>query len=276
MSISPTLDFSDILDRRSSGKTPLDSAKQVELRILRIFDRICRHHNLTYFLAYGTMLGAVRHGGFIPWDDDIDIGMPMEDYKRFIEIGVGDLPSDLIFIPPSHSKSRVRFAKIFDRKSFYLDNGARYQDMTAPMGIFIDIFPYQGYRTYYLQTTMTRLVRHADRYILRIGELTFISLWRKWFWAFVRLFICRVYDIIFATSKGSWCTIPKAYGGGFDIYKTSTLYPTSVILFEGYLFPAPADPESYLQVTFGDWQKLPPESERYTHASLIIPDVTNP
>ena len=58
----------------------------VELDILRDIDKVCREHGIRYFLDSGTLLGAVRHGGFIPWDDDVDLGMPRHDYERFLEI----------------------------------------------------------------------------------------------------------------------------------------------------------------------------------------------
>ena len=68
-------------------KETLDKLHQVEMEILDDFVKVCEKHKLRYFLTGGTMLGAVRHSGFIPWDDDVDIGMPREDYDKFIEIG---------------------------------------------------------------------------------------------------------------------------------------------------------------------------------------------
>ena len=67
-------------------KLSSDEIKRIELSIMKELDRICREHGLTYSLAYGTALGAVRHGGFIPWDDDIDIVMPRPDYDRLLSL----------------------------------------------------------------------------------------------------------------------------------------------------------------------------------------------
>ena len=70
----------------------LERLQKEELKILEVIDSICRKHGLTYFIDAGTTLGAVRHGGFIPWDDDADVGMPYEDYKKFCEIAPHELP----------------------------------------------------------------------------------------------------------------------------------------------------------------------------------------
>ena len=75
--------FLHIPDERLSGGTVLRQAQLVMLRILRVFDAICKKHSLTYWLDAGTLLGAARHGGFIPWDDDIDVMMPLADYEHF-------------------------------------------------------------------------------------------------------------------------------------------------------------------------------------------------
>ena len=75
----------------------LSEMKDIELDLLKIFIRICEEHNLQYFLLGGSCLGAVRHGGFIPWDDDIDVGMPREDYELFREIALKELPKYVFF-----------------------------------------------------------------------------------------------------------------------------------------------------------------------------------
>ena len=89
-------DFDQLFpDNRKSGETILRQAQLVMTRMFKIIDYICREHHLRYWMCSGTLLGAVRHQGFIPWDDDLDICMIREDYDRFIQIAQQELPSDL-------------------------------------------------------------------------------------------------------------------------------------------------------------------------------------
>ena len=90
-------DFLHIPDERLKGDTVLRQAQLVMLRILRVFDAICTKHSLTYWLDAGTLLGAARHGGFIPWDDDIDVMMPLSDYEKFCTLAEKELPFDMFF-----------------------------------------------------------------------------------------------------------------------------------------------------------------------------------
>ena len=87
-------------------KETLDKLHQVEMEILDDFVKVCEKHKLRYFLTGGTMLGAVRHSGFIPWDDDVDIGMPREDYDKFIEIGEKALGDKYQLECFEHNKNR--------------------------------------------------------------------------------------------------------------------------------------------------------------------------
>ncbi|GAB6122103.1 LicD family protein [Dysgonomonas termitidis] len=91
------LKYPQFPDEREAGGTPLKQLNIVLFRLLRIFNFICEKYNIDYWLDYGTLLGAIRHQGFIPWDYDIDIGMLREDYNLFIEKGVKDLPFDIFF-----------------------------------------------------------------------------------------------------------------------------------------------------------------------------------
>ena len=108
--------------------------------ILKEIDKICIKHNICYFVGGGTALGLRRHGGFIPWDDDIDINMPRDDYNRFLKIAISELP-DFLFLqnhntdanfPRLYSKVRLKGTKFVEYQ---------YRNLKMEQGIFIDIFP---------------------------------------------------------------------------------------------------------------------------------------
>ncbi|MGN0308587.1 MAG: phosphorylcholine transferase LicD [Lachnospiraceae bacterium] len=127
----------------------------VELEILSLFDEICRRHNLSYFVGYGTLLGAVRHQGFIPWDDDLDIIMFRPDYEKLKLIIHDELP-EFYFFQDVYTDSIVSaFSKIRDERTTaielkYCENAAAHQ------GIFVDIFPLDG--CYPPETTNIELI----------------------------------------------------------------------------------------------------------------------
>ena len=108
----------------------LEQYKQQQLRrcqlkqlgMLQEIDRICRKHNIGYWLDGGTLLGAVRHGGFIPWDDDIDIAMREEDLQRFVEVAPQELP-DTLFLQSRETEPGYPspVAKVRDKNSFYVE-----------------------------------------------------------------------------------------------------------------------------------------------------------
>lgn len=99
------------------------------LRILCEIDRICKKHNIKYFLAYGTLLGAIRHGGFIPWDDDIDIGMKVEEYNKFLKVCESELNPEFL-LKRSDSKEALLYFISFSKVTM------------KELPIFVDIFPF--------------------------------------------------------------------------------------------------------------------------------------
>jgi lipopolysaccharide cholinephosphotransferase len=118
-------DFDELIpDLRPQGDNPLRSCQLVMLRLLKVLDAVCAQEGLSYWLDGGTLLGAVRHGGFIPWDDDVDVKMPLEDYRRLVEIGPRVFPYDVFFqtreTDPAHA---VPWVKLRDRFSFMDDPG---------------------------------------------------------------------------------------------------------------------------------------------------------
>ena len=114
---------------------PLEELKSRQLEILTRIDKFCTEHNIQYSLAFGTLLGAIRHKGYIPWDDDIDIMMLRSDYNRFISLFYDEQLRVLSI--ENESRYILPFAKVVDNNSILIEQST----MELPLGIYVDIFP---------------------------------------------------------------------------------------------------------------------------------------
>jgi len=120
----------------------LRKVQLIMLEMLVEFDLICKKNNLQYWLDSGTLLGAVRHQGFIPWDDDIDLSMPLEDYNRFTEIAQSEL-SDNIFFQTKETDKNFKFdyIKLRSNKASIVEFHEKNREINYHQGVFVDIFP---------------------------------------------------------------------------------------------------------------------------------------
>lgn len=243
--------------------------RKVQLRLLDILveiDKICRKHDIKYWIDFGSLLGAVRHGGFIPWDDDIDISMPTEDYKRFKEIAPKELPEHLFLqtkeTDPSYS---LLIDKVRDKNSFFV---TKHEDFTADYnkGLYIDIFEVVQYPNinpkvqkrvllWYQKVCHFYSVKQKVTLKNHLAALTFPG---------VRFFLSLVWAVFNIKPKTK-----LGYEKHFSVYGNSyakdMVYPLKDIVFEGKTFLGPADPDRYLTSIYGDYMKLPPEDKRRTH-----------
>ena len=175
--------------------TSLRKAQLREVEILVEIDKICRKHNIKYWIDFGTLLGAVRHKGFIPWDDDLDICMLSEDYKKFLTIAPQELP-EWLFIQnndtdPSYRRS---ICKIRDLNSFFVE---QYDDFSAPYkkGIFIDIFEIIEY-----PKVSKKLLRHLSKWSKKTDQffnvrqyINFKNILAGMTFPFIKMFIKNIY-----------------------------------------------------------------------------------
>lgn len=266
------------VDRRLEGETPLRQAQLAELYILDVFVEICEKHKLTYFLESGTLLGAARHGGFIPWDDDIDIGMPIKDYRRFLKIAPKELPENLLLTPGKEYSALHPFAKIYDRSSFFCETDT---DVRNPCGIYIDIFPYTkqplmpksiGWGFMRASSSAWELNREHRFRLHRSAVSVFYSGLMAAFWALAFHLFVFLQSIIGLFSACRWryrLGIWTAYyHGGFS---NVDIFPTTTIEFEGRKYAAPRNIEGYLTAVYGDWRTQPPSERRHWHATIISP-----
>ena len=272
-------DFSHIRDRRSEGKTPLEQARLVELYILDVFDEICKKNGLRYWINYGTLLGACRHGGFIPWDDDIDVSMPLSDYRRFLKIAPKVLPNtirlqDIAKMP----NARFMFAKLRDTRSFYYEDTT---DARLPSGIFIDIFP--AVRAPRLPPRLLNFIcwvqyttcRHAGDALGRLRRFAVCKMLDCVEALFYRtLMYCSIFLYDVATMmlpSGNWR--PNMISPSTVVLSGVDIFPLTRISFEGREYSAPNNVNAVLDKMYGNWRQLPPPEKRQWHAKIIVADV---
>ena len=255
-----------------------------ELEALKFFDKFCREHGLTYYLCGGCLIGAVRHKGFIPWDDDTDVLMPRPDYEKFLEIYRKENPSDrfvLVDDNDPNSFSGNIFAVLMDTDHTMIKEYQ--QDMDIPHGIPLDIFPIDGLAygklaryTQYFWTMVYSLFRSQTVPVNQGGLLNFGSKLllgifrgkklRYKIWRFAQKRMSR-YNFEESENVAELCA-------GFyfmkKIYPRELIYNgTTEVEFEGKKFLAMKGYDEYLKIPFGNYMELPPEDERVPHHDIV-------
>lgn len=253
--------------------TVLRNAQLRMLDILAEVDRICRKYDIRYWIDYGTLLGAVRHKGFIPWDDDLDITMMTEDLKKFIKIAPSELPDNL-FLQTKATDPSYKFAlcKVRDKKSLFI---TQHEDFTRNYnkGLYIDIFEAEKYP--HLNSSVLKLLMKWEE------KTTFFFNVKHYFtvknivaalcFPVIHFLIELLWKILLLKSKRDIGYIPKLnyYGVSF---KKDTVFPLSEIDFEGKLFMAPHDVDTYLRTIYNNYTELPPVEKRRDHSKYIFID----
>lgn len=267
-------------DNRAMGDTNLRQAQLVMLRMLRIVDHICRQHSIKYWLESGTLLGAMRHGGFIPWDDDADIAMLREDFERFRAVALRELPDDLFFqTAETDAQYRDVLPRIRDRKSIFVERDKGY--VPHYRGIYLDIFPYDSYPNRIVMEVLT--LRHRLRQFRRKFPKGSVSraLYMGGLFTVGLPLILALYAAEWAAKRFRDIFFNKPgqefFSFGVEFYykvprMRKDIFPLREVSFEGYKFFAPNRPDTYLLKKYGNLS-VPPEDQRKTHAREIIVNV---
>ncbi len=253
-----------------------------QLIIAREIKRICDKHNIKYFIIAGTLLGAVRHGGFIPWDDDMDVGMLREDYEKFLKVAKTELGEEFFLQTPETDKNYgLPFAKILLNGTVLVEATA---GSNAKKGIFVDVFPFDvapeneadrenhNKKTYlYKRLLLAKLnynvcakndyVKRAIYFVLKIMSAFYShdKLVKKLESEITRYNNSKTEDIV---------NIGGAYGYKKETIKADWVRDTVEIPFEDMTISAPVDYIKYLETFYGDYMTPPPEDKRYNRHSV--------
>lgn len=230
------------------------------LEILRYVDEICRKHNLIYWLDSGTLLGAVRHGGFIPWDNDVDIVMPRKELKKLAKILKRPEYKDSQF----QLQSRETDSGFFDYWCVMRDTKSEYVMETRThnrrkyRGLQVDIFPVENGISRKLYKLANQIkCRTIDRMTFRPFPNVAIAIPDS----FLRYILFPMFRRFH--SKSTKNKYLFGFGIPFDnVIDIDTVYPLTEIEFEGYKFKAPGNATGYLKDMYGDWESLPEKRNR--------------
>ena len=260
----------------------LQQLQQLQLQIGKEIKRICDKNGLRYFLADGSLLGAVRHQGFIPWDDDLDFSMPLDDCLRFIECARRELPDRFVLqnwnVDPNFG---CPFLKIRMKDTFVQERAVPVsQDFS---GVWVDIFPLLPFPEQKATKAHMILLRLWERaYQLKCGyDLNSITdgavsrmlnrVLKLLGMPFTREWMRRCYEKLLTPVDSSPVTLECTSFFSAKLLFPSALFAETVQLpFEDTAFPAPAGHIEYLERMYGDYMQLPPEEDRQKGHSLMI------
>lgn len=273
------------MDKTERKELDLEQIKKVEFELLKKFRDVCKENGFNYSLMGGTLLGAVRHGGFIPWDDDIDLIMPRPDYEKFVKYcKTHDTDFKLMSVQTNDGYAYL-FVKVMDTDTELVETvGNRNK---VELGVFIDIFIYDG---------MGNTVEEAKKNFRKssfLRELLVAYNWTRFFrsktkaWyyepiRFAFFLLSRVvshkklikaiekkykdFDFYSCEYVGNLCSDKRE----LSIIKRSEIDTYTILKFEGEEFSVFSGYETYLKNMFGDYMQLPPEDKRVTHHTFSV------
>ena len=262
----------------------MEENRRILLKMLDTFAKYCDEHGIRYTLSGGTLLGAMRHHGFIPWDDDIDINMPRPDIERLYKISKGKI-GEYSIIRPGNDKFTGSFYRIYDNDTVMENSLGMKNDRPVYNPVFIDIFPVEGLpksklaiRLYYETASILRkmmrvsqrdnvaakntrqlILNYIGYYPVRIFGYKRLV---RWFQKYIQLFDFEKAELVGVMSASKYKTQEvidrKDYVNLIDVE------------FEGKKYHGPSNYDRYLTQLYGDYMKMPPLEQQKTHHTFKV------
>lgn len=249
-----------------------------ELEILKYVKQVCDKYKINYFLDWGTLLGAVRHKGFIPWDNDIDVGMLRKDYEKFLDVFERE-DNDNFILQNWYTDERwpLSYTKVRKKNTIFISNYVENNQTDGYSGFNIDIFVYDDIPMDH------KIVKSIDSKLKHIQRIMFMKVgYRPWFlgdkYSLVKRLFYLPYQLmaLFYSEDGlvrlaesiiqSYSNEDTVfYHGGTEnihLYEKNKLIDLVELEFEGDIFKCPKDYNSILTANYDDYMKLPPEHVR--------------
>lgn len=256
------------------------------LDILEWFDAFCEENGLRYYLVGGTMLGAQRHGGFIPWDDDIDVGMPRSDYNKLHNLIANRLCEKYFLETPATAEKDYYypFSKLYDTTTTLVEN-TKY---AIKRGIYLDIFPLDGIGNS-LEESKKNFAEITRTYNFLLSRIGGVRKGRSFYKNLAVIMMRLIPDRVINNKKflHKLVTTPEKYsfddcrfcGNLFGAWRFKEVMPKEImgnptkIKFEHLQVCGVEKPDEYLTRVYGDWRKLPPVEKQVSHHDFIMIDL---
>ena len=263
-------------DKSNFKKLDIDEIKEVELGVMDYIHSICKEKGINYSLAYGSLLGAVRHRGFIPWDDDLDIALKRDQYDKLYQAILEDNNSIYNVVSwENDSRYPYPFYRVYDSRTVYENN---YIQNDIELGICVDVFPFDDYKDVNKEITKLDMYRRLSVYTLygiRNKEAGIKNIVR-----YLMLVVFRLTRVKTWNKKLNDCSKTPVDGEYIDYLMESKKYSTKIdakaldkvveFKFEDRIYNIPADYDHILTTIYGsDYMEIPPLEKRIQHDDFV-------
>lgn len=265
------------------------------LGLLKEVDSICNKNNIVYCLLGGSVLGAIRHNGFIPWDDDIDIGIPRKDYDRFLKIAPSLLPEwcEVVTYKNKIDSHIYHWCKVEDKSTTLVVEWQKH--LKKEGGVFIDVFPLDGaprikwvrklhHKIAYFWGRQLGFFMYSDFARLQGKIFNNRYVWCKWLFSlFYTSFFRKVIHFITELTLKLYNSVRNPYCANYlgeygikECFNKNIILPTIKYKFEDGNYPIPNNYDFYLTQLYGDYMQLPPVEKRQSLHCFSKIDITTP